>query len=199
MRVSKILILLSISAFLLKCSEENNHFPNNLPPNYPNYVYPKVDTRPQYKIFSDSGHCPVLHPEGDRIIFYYDPDWENYIASINPEGGDLNILYESRFALCFNSISNDNYLVFSNYWKIFYFKIGEESVDTGLEGDWPTVYGNLSGIYNIAYTKYLGNYYSDIYISDINGSPPIKILDDGAYGALSWSPDGKLLIAETDL
>jgi dipeptidyl aminopeptidase/acylaminoacyl peptidase len=149
-----------------------------------------------YLIFKgDSSHMPVWYSTDEFIIFLYNYD----VASINPDGQNFNILLSGAEKI--NSVSDDGYIIFDtssdvNSKDMYYFKPGSDPVKFPFKGFCASVYGNLSGKYNIVYL------YDDneetlgwsIYIADINGSTPKKIIGEGYFYDPAWSPDGRKIV-----
>lgn len=170
-----------------------------------------------YRIFGDvndpdseRGYMPVWYIDSEYIIFIFrDKDFSN-ICSIDPEGDNLTYLVKGEeydpenYGLEVFSTSDDGYILFyivhgSYCYEIYYFIPGSEPVRTDIIGRSPTIYGNLSGTYNIAYIykEDPGTLVNSIFLSDINGSPPKKLLDgEGRYSYIhpDWSSDGKKLV-----
>ncbi len=177
-KIAKLSLVLSVLAVLIGCSDN---------PNYETFL-----------IFEDNGYMPLWYPTGEKIIFI---QYSNRISSITPDGEDLTILFSGDemdppvYSFSIYSISDDGYILFEKD-NIYYFKPGEEPVKTDIVGRYSTVYGALSGTYNIAYT-YDDDEKTDewsIYISDINGSPPKRLIGEGRFYHLDWSPDGSKLV-----
>ena len=180
----KIILLISLIAILMNCSNDQTY-----------------DT---YKIFGDKdneGFNSIWYTSGEYIVFDYDGTLSDYcaIAKIDPDGKNLEIIYEPDFRL--TDISDDGYILGSsetsyNKFYIYYYKPYENPVITSIEGKYPTIYGNLSGKYNISYL-YDDNPDTDgwsIYLCDINGSPPKKLIGEGDYYNPNFSSDGSKIV-----
>ncbi|MGQ9705598.1 MAG: hypothetical protein ACUVWP_01160 [bacterium] len=182
----KIILIILFIVILMNCSNE---------PNYDTYLI--------FQSQREFIYMPVWYSTGESIVFGYGDD----LASINPNGADFKILlYGYNYfkppiaGILSHSVSDDGYVLFDTLHfvndNIYYFKPGSDPVKFSFEGSSGTVYGNLSGRYNIAYL-YDDNEETDdwsIYISDINGSKPKKLIGEGYFYSPDWSSDGRKIV-----
>jgi len=170
---------------------------------------PKFSDYDTYKIFGgmhNYGDKAIWYSSGEYIVFVYSGinTYYSAICKIDPDGKNFEILYEPTEYKDFHisGISGDGYILFDesgismNESDIYYYKPYEEPIKTSIKGIFPTIFGNLSGKYNIAYL-YEDNDKTDeysIYVSDINGSKPKKLIGEGYLYYPCWSTDGKKLV-----
>jgi len=156
-----------------------------------------------YKIFNELATSPMWYYDGNSIIFQYWIVEHGFdIYSIDPEGGNLTYLTSGEYGFL-SDISSDGYILLFNSFEysmndspIYYFKPGSEPILSELKGTSPTIYGNISQKYNIAYLydndNDEGNGWS-IYLSDINCSKPEEIRSNGYYSRPDFNSIGDLL------
>jgi len=145
---------------------------------------------------------PVWSPDYEKIIFYGSAEEEWGLWTVDPQGDNLNLLFNGSdigpppYRFLPNDFSDDNYLLFADdYENIYYLPLVGGTPTLIFEGSSPTIKGNLDGIYNIAFVSY--NYKElipsyGIFLTDIHGSEPQLLIPQGVDP--HWSPDGTRLV-----
>jgi len=190
MRVINILILLSISAFLLNCSENNTGLsPTGLSPNIINC-----------KIYEGNCRYPVWSASGDYIVFEGNGEGTPGLYIIDTEGNKLRLLLkdEGFGELKPLDFSNDDYLIFNSwvddFTRIYYLQPNGKNPVFIANGNGTAIYGNINDYYNIVYLPWIDLYvhYIGIYVTDTHHSKP-KLLNETIVPYPDISPDGKRL------
>jgi Tol biopolymer transport system component len=149
-------------------------------------------------------HCPTFTPDGLRVIYANAEDGRQAIFSVDPNGGDRNIIIDGRGANNWPSVTPDGKrLVFGS----------------SRDGNFEIYAADLDGSHTIRLTKSPrmdirprvspdgnriaftsnrdGNY--DVYVMDLDGSKLIRVTNTPERDDYpAWHPDGRRLVVVSE-